>query len=669
MGERFYHLATRWLQDSPPSWPEALPQLLEAVPGVQGASLSLREGEGYSLVAQVGYDDALLGARESLADSLRWYGGDLEGWQNGEMRRRRDLPGLSAGLEERDARYVRQGGLEDIRESLIVPLAFEGKVWGFLNLDTFDAAGFPLELEPLCQDLAAQLCLLLASWQQQEAAERRQALLEAVADGHEALRRIHGTQALYDAALSALLEHTQAESGWVLQESPEGFEVLSQRGLGGSFPPPGGAFLLPLPDPAQHPTLYLGLKDREETFSAEEQVFVRALAEALGVALEREGALAEAQERAATLRSVAELSALLESLTDPEAIARQGLEVALGFTGFELGGYFLSVHERVHKQFLVGEYPEAFERLYQGRQQKAGEGLVGASLTQGRLLFVPDYASSRYALEDFARDGLVSALAAPVGQSAAIALGSLRRRVELTPETQALVAFLARRVEWALERLKHLEQIQRTRDSAFRALGLVLEYRDYETKGHTDRVVAICERFGMALELSEVELEALRWGAYLHDIGKIAIPDAVLLKPGSLSEAEWAIIRRHPLIGHEMLSGLPELPAGTLQVVRHHHERWDGRGYPDGLAGAAIPLPARIFALVDVYDALMSPRPYKAVWSRRKARAEIRSQAGQQFDPELVGVFLDLSPDMIQAIAEAIPDGEDDTGDLEPPRY
>ncbi|HEU4741690.1 MAG TPA: HD domain-containing phosphohydrolase [Meiothermus sp.] len=640
MGERFYHLATRWLEDSPPGWPEALPQLLEAVPGVQGASLLLREGEGYSLVAQVGYDDTLLGARESLADSLRWYGGDLEGWQNGEMRRRRELPGLAATFEERDTRYMQHGGLAEIQESLIAPLAFEGEVWGFLNLDTFEAAGFPAGLETLCQDLAAQLCLLLASWRQQSAARRRQTLLEAVADGHGVLRQVHGTQALYDAALSALLEHTRAESGWILRENPEGFEVVSQRGLEGNPLEGGGVFLVALLDHA-HPTLYLSLKDREETFSPEEQVFTRALAEALGLALEREGALAEAQERTATLRSVAELSALLESLTDPEAIARQGLEVALGFTGFELGGYFLSVHNRVHKQFLVGEYPEAFEQLYQGRQ-KAGEGLVGASLAQGQLLFVPDYASSHYALEDFARDGLVSALAAPVGQSAAIALGSLRRRVELTPESQALVAFLARRVEWALERLKHLEQIQRTRDSAFRALGLVLEYRDYVTKGHTDRVVALGERFGMALGLAETELEALCWGAYLHDIGKIAIPDAVLLKPGSLSEAEWATIRRHPLIGYEMLSGLPELPAGTLQVVRHHHERWDGGGYPDGLAGAAIPLPARIFALVDVYDALTSPRPYKAAWSRRKVRAEIRSQAAQQFDPELVEVFSKL---------------------------
>ncbi|MBI5813372.1 MAG: HD domain-containing protein [Meiothermus silvanus] len=640
IGERFYHLATRWFENSPPGWPEVLPQLLEAIPGVQGASLLLREGEGYSLVAQVGYDDALLGTWESMADSLRWYGGGLEGWQNGEMRRR-DGPG-SAATFEGGVRYMQYSSWAKIQESLIVPLAFEGEVWGFLNLDTFAAEGFPSGLETLCQDLAAQICLLVASWRQQSAARRRQALLEAVADGQGVLRQVHGTQALYDAALSALLEHTRAQSGWILRESPEGFEVVSQRGREGNPPEGGGDFLIPLPEHAHPPTLYLSLKDQEETFSPEEQVFTRALAEALGVALEREGALAEAQERAATLRSVAELSALLESLTDPEAIARKGLEVALGFTGFELGGYFLSVHNRVRKQFLVGEYPEAFERLYQGRQQKVGEGLVGASLAQGQLLFVPDYSSSHYALEEFARNGLLSALAAPVGQSAAIALGSLRRRVELTPETQALVAFLVRRVEWALERLKHLEQIQRTRDSAFRALGLVLEYRDYETKGHTDRVVALSGRFGLALGLAEEDLEALRWGAYVHDIGKVAIPDAVLLKPGSLSEAEWDIIRRHPLIGHEILSGLPELPAGTLQVVRYHHERWDGGGYPDGLAGEAIPLLARVFALVDVYDALMSPRPYKVAWSRRKARAEIRNQAARQFDPELAEVFLKL---------------------------
>jgi len=124
-----------------------------------------------------------------------------------------------------------------------------------------------------------------------------------------------------------------------------------------------------------------------------------------------------------------------------------------------------------------------------------------------------------------------------------------------------------------------------SREETLRTLGLALELRDYETKGHTDRVVDLSERLGQALQLTGEELRALRWGAYLHDVGKMVVPDHILLKPGAPTPEEWQQIRRHPEAGFEMLRNIPTLPAETLQIVRHHHEHWNGFGYPLGLAG------------------------------------------------------------------------------------
>jgi HD-GYP domain-containing protein (c-di-GMP phosphodiesterase class II) len=155
-------------------------------------------------------------------------------------------------------------------------------------------------------------------------------------------------------------------------------------------------------------------------------------------------------------------------------------------------------------------------------------------------------------------------------------------------------------------------------------------------------VVALARRLGERLGLDEDELEPLAWGAYLHDIGKIAIADAVLLKPGPLDAEEHAEVMRHAVIGHDMTRDLTFLPERSRDVVRSHHERWDGSGYPDGLAGTAIPRMARLFALVDVYDALVSERPYKPAWSVADASAELAASAGTQFDPELTAAMLEL---------------------------
>jgi HD-GYP domain-containing protein (c-di-GMP phosphodiesterase class II) len=196
--------------------------------------------------------------------------------------------------------------------------------------------------------------------------------------------------------------------------------------------------------------------------------------------------------------------------------------------------------------------------------------------------------------------------------------------------------------------LKHaqrdLEEVNRalqaTLEGGLLALGIALEARDLETSGHTVRVMDLSQHLGEELGLNAVTLNELKHGASLHDLGKLTIPDAVLRKPGRLDAEEWVLMQTHAHNGYAIASRIPTLARAALDVIRHHHERWDGTGYPDRLAGEAIPLLARIFAVCDVYDALTSERPYKSAWTHEAALEELRAQRGRQFDPQVIDAFL-----------------------------
>lgn len=190
---------------------------------------------------------------------------------------------------------------------------------------------------------------------------------------------------------------------------------------------------------------------------------------------------------------------------------------------------------------------------------------------------------------------------------------------------------------------RQTQELEATRDEVLYRLGRASEYRDNETGAHISRMAESCYLLALKATGDECFAAELRKAAQMHDLGKIGIPDGVLLKQGKLNEREWDIMRTHVRIGYDILSDArTPLMKMAAQIALTHHERWDGSGYPAGLSGEEIPLESRIVALCDVYDALRSVRPYKNAWNTEDACAHIKAQAGRHFDPSLVAPFLNL---------------------------
>jgi putative nucleotidyltransferase with HDIG domain len=218
-------------------------------------------------------------------------------------------------------------------------------------------------------------------------------------------------------------------------------------------------------------------------------------------------------------------------------------------------------------------------------------------------------------------------------------------RSPFTQEKMSLCKAMARGAAIAIENVLLFEDRERAHLATLSALASALDARERETRAHSTRVQGYTLTLARAMRVPEAELKAMGAGALLHDVGKIGIQDAILLKPGALTDEEWAVMRRHPLIGAEILQRLTHLE-GAREIVVAHQERWDGSGYPAGLKGTAIPLCARIFAVADAFDAMTSDRPYRKKMTYADARKEIERCAGTQFDPEVVEAFLGIPPDV-----------------------
>ncbi len=286
---------------------------------------------------------------------------------------------------------------------------------------------------------------------------------------------------------------------------------------------------------------------------------------------------------------------------------------------------------------------------------RLGEGHAGCAALERRTVHIPNLAETGSAFvraSVLADEEFVEYHAVPLmgkGEVRGVLEMFHRSPQHVAPEWLDFLQTLAGQAAIAIENAQLFDHLQRSNldltlayDATIEGWSLALDLRDKETEGHTERVTDMTMRLARAMGIADAELVHVRRGALLHDIGKLGVPDGILLKPGPLSEEEWVLMRRHPQLAHDLLAPITYLrPA--LDIPYCHHERWDGTGYPRGLKGEEIPLVARLFAVVDVWDALRSARPYREPWwPEEKVLEHICSAAGTHFDPQVVEVFLDL---------------------------
>lgn len=306
--------------------------------------------------------------------------------------------------------------------------------------------------------------------------------------------------------------------------------------------------------------------------------------------------------------------------------------------------------------FAVGRgfHTEMIKRVH----LRLGEGYAGQAALERKTINLPDLSSepnSLFKASCVTAEGFVAYYGAPlVAKGQVKGVMEIFQRSPLSPD-QEWVNFLetlTRQAAIAIENISLFHELQRSNtelifayDDIIKGWSHTLDLREHQVVGHSERLSELTEQLAQRLGIHDAELVHIHRGALLHDVGKMGIPDQILHKPGTLTDHEWATIRLHPQIAHALLAPIEYLRR-ALDIPYCHHERWDGAGYPRHLKGEQIPIAARIFAVVDVWEAMTSERPYRKAWSQQEALDYIRSASGQHFDPAVVEKFLQTLNDM-----------------------
>lgn len=352
------------------------------------------------------------------------------------------------------------------------------------------------------------------------------------------------------------------------------------------------------------------------------------------------------------LSMLLEVSLELSESLDLDTVLQTAIIGAIGVLRLDSGAIYLLKDGSLKLGATVPPLPAGYHVDDHLLQLNEHPHIVDA-LQSRRPVFISDVRAAeltpgeRAAIEG---RGLASILYVPVVArmvpEAVIVIGSAEVHEGFSEREVALCQMLSAEIGYAVANARLYEAVESAArelraayDATLAGWSQALEMRDQDTRGHTDRSAELAVELARRLGVPEAQLGNVRRGALLHDIGKMAVPDSILHKPGPLDESEWLVMKKHPEFAWELLRGIGFL-SSALEIPFCHHERWDGSGYPRGLQGEDIPLPARIFAVIDVYDALTSDRPYRPAWRHEEALAYIDSQAGVQFDPHVVAAFL-----------------------------
>ncbi len=576
------------------------------------------------------------------------------------------------------------------RSQLTVPMALGSRVIGVINAESYRPDYFSEADERLLVALAGELATAIEKIRLLEAERDRRQELESLAEISAVVRAAETRAEMLPAILDRMLEVLNSKGAAIAMRDPYSDELVFElgrgswqaiqgkrmpltAGIGGQVvasgklisvdqsagPDPriflpnfiGAArFVLCLPLIANEQVtglLYLGCSS---AFHPAEIRLANATADIIASAFRR------VQLHAETVRQIQRLTALraidqsILETPDLEKTLHILLDKFTGLLGVD-GAEFLLYDPRARRLEVAAECGLPPIPIWDKTLvlESTHAGRVALS---GKIDFIPNLAAIEDSLTRRIRaigERFTSYLCMPL-----IAKGELkgvmqifnRTRLDPTPDWMGFLQTLTDQAAIAIDNAQLFNEQQRTNqrlteayDATIEGWSRALDMRDKDTEGHSQRVTELTLRLAWSLGVPEEELAHIRRGAQLHDIGKMGIPDAILLKPAPLTKDEWQIMRQHPQLALDFLSPI-EFLRPALEIPYCHHERWDGSGYPRGLKGEEIPLSARIFAVVDVWDALTSDRPYRPAWSKEKALAYIRAQAGSHLDPRVVEHFL-----------------------------
>jgi putative nucleotidyltransferase with HDIG domain len=582
-----------------------------------------------------------------------------------------------------------------MRSELAVPLKIGERVIGVVNTESREVDAYNADDERLLSTLAGQVATAIEHLRASVAERRRMVEMEAVNRVSTALRAAHTVEEMLPIMLDETLDLLKAEVGAVwLYNAAEG--ILSPtiaRGWQSTLPharlSPGEGIIghtfslndvYVTADYHADPHLYAKNKEHIPTGWGGVCVPLRTFDQTLGVyiisvplprkltqgeinllttiseissnAIRRAALHEQTENQVQQLSALREIDRAISSSFDLRVTLNIVLNQILTQLKVDAASVLLFNPHMQTLEYTAGRgfRTEALQRTH----LRLGEGFAGRAALERKLIYIPDLRERK---TDFLRspyflaEGFVAYYSVPLiakGQVKGVLEVFHRAPLASGPNWVSLLETLAGQVAIAIDNTQLFDYLQRSNadlavayDATIEGWSHALDLRDKETEGHSQRVTEMTMQLARSLGIGEAELVHVRRGALLHDIGKMGVSDSILLKPDKLTDEEWVLMRKHPQLAFNMLAPITYLKP-ALDIPYCHHEKWDGTGYPRGLKGEQIPLAARIFAVVDVYDALTSDRPYRKAWSNVKALEYIRELASKHFDPKVVESFLQV---------------------------
>jgi HD-GYP domain-containing protein (c-di-GMP phosphodiesterase class II) len=592
--------------------------------------------------------------------------------------------------------YQSQNGRSGSRSLLIVPLQAQGKVIGTIGLSRDKGKErLTREDQEFLAELADRAAMAVTDARLYEDARNRTEEFSTLLSLATRLRKAQSFGEFLPLALAEIRTLVGADGGAVALWEPEAGQFRFVRGAGhleayvgctvaeddgacgavrrtgqpqvlldyadGSIqvaslplgPETGPQAFIPLQSESGFLGVLIVIRLRAPVSKAFSQAEVRLLAtcgEMVGNALRRTLLFEDVQRRLKFTEALRRIDMAIIGTTDARIPLQTVLEEIRSQLSVEAADVML-----LDPHFHSLSYGAGFGFRSSGTQRsvlRMGEGLAGSIALERRSLRIPDLAVQTERLvrdTSLTNEGFVSYLGLPLVTKGQV-LGVLEvfHRKPFEPDSDWLQSLdaLAGQASLAIDNASMFDRLQRSRvdlelayDETIEGWSRALDLRDNETEGHTQRVKEMTLRLARAMGFPEDELIQIQRGALLHDIGKMGVPDEILLKPGPLTDEEWVVMCRHPELAYELLSPIAYLKP-AIDIPYAHHEKWDGTGYPRGLKGKEIPRAARAFSVVDVWDALRSDRPYRAGWPEERVMAHIEGLSGTHFDPEVVKAFM-----------------------------